>query len=115
MPRGSAVLRQMADMLKVCGDTELVSRSLTRKMCQMATKAQHEKHYRTVPALLRALREESGLSQRGLGEKLHRPQSWVYNCECGNRRVDVGEFAEWASACGVEPVKAFRRFQLERN
>ena len=105
----------MADILKVCGDTELVSSRLTRKMCQMATKAQHEKHYQTVPALLRKLREECELSQRALGDKLKRPQSWIYNCECGNRRVDVGEFAEWATACGVEPEKAFRRFQRERN
>lgn len=100
----------MAELLKVCGDTELVSSRLTRKLCQMATKAQHEKHYQTVPGLLRALREEAGLSQRALGEKLSRPQSWIYNCECGNRRVDVGEFVTWSKACGVDPVRAFKRF-----
>lgn len=75
----------------------------------LATKAQHSTAYRPVPALLRTLREESGLTQRALGELLRRPQSWVYNCECGNRRVDVAEFAAWAHACGLDPVRAFRR------
>lgn len=60
--------------------------------------------------LLRALREEAKLTQRDLGERLEKPQSWVHNCEVGNRRVDVAEFAEWAAACGVEPAAAFARF-----
>jgi len=76
----------------------------------MATKAQHSKSYRPIPALLRKLREEASLTQRALGERLDRPQSWIYNCETGNRRVDVSEFCEWASACDVEPVAALRRF-----
>jgi len=36
-----------------------------------------------------------------MGEKLKKPQSWVYNCETGNRRVDVTEFIAWATACGI--------------
>ena len=76
----------------------------------MATKAQHDEQYQTIPALLRKLREEGELSQRALGDKLERPQSWVYNCECGNRRVDVGEFVSWAKACGSDPVSAFKRY-----
>jgi transcriptional regulator with XRE-family HTH domain len=75
----------------------------------MATKAQHGKAYRRVPALLRALREATGLTQRALGKRLRKPQSWVYNSETGNRRVDVAEFIAWARACKVEPEDAFRR------
>lgn len=75
----------------------------------MATKAQHGGHYAPLPPLLRELREAAGLTQRQLGARLGRPQSWVYNCECGNRRVDVGEFALWAAGCGADPVEAFRR------
>jgi hypothetical protein len=34
----------------------------------------------------------------------------------GNRRVDVTEFAAWASACDNDPVDAFRRYlELERQ
>jgi hypothetical protein len=51
-----------------------------------------------------------GSPQRALGERLDRPQSWVYNCETANRRVDVAEFVAWARACGVRPQAALARF-----
>jgi transcriptional regulator with XRE-family HTH domain len=75
----------------------------------MATKAQHAPGYRHLPPLLRALREEAGLTQRDLAVRLEKPQSWVYNCETANRRVDVTEFVAWAAACGSEPGAAFGR------
>jgi transcriptional regulator with XRE-family HTH domain len=76
----------------------------------MATKSQHAAAYRPLPALLRALREEAGLTQRELGQRMRKPQSWVYNCETANRRVDVAEFVAWARGCGVDPGRAFARF-----
>lgn len=76
----------------------------------MATKSQHNKAYRHVPALLRILRDEAGLTQRELGKRLRKPQSWVYNCETANRRVDVAEFVAWAEACRVEAQEALTRF-----
>ena len=68
--------------------------------------------YKAVPGFLRQLREDAGLTQRQIGTKLKRPQSWVYNCESGNRRVDVAEFCEWCKACGVLPAKAIGRLDL---
>ncbi len=44
-----------------------------------------------------------------LGKRLKKPQSWVYNCETANRRVDVAEFIAWAKACGIDPGEAFSR------
>jgi transcriptional regulator with XRE-family HTH domain len=76
-------------------------------------KAQHEAAYRHVPALLRAMRDEARLTQRELGTKLKKPQSWIYNCETANRRVDVTEFIHWAKACRVDPSKAFARILTE--
>lgn len=76
----------------------------------MATKSQHASGYQPLPAYLRRLREEAGLTQRDLGQRLSKPQSWVYNCETGNRRVDVAEFIDWATACGVDVVTAFSHF-----
>lgn len=76
----------------------------------MATKAQHSRAYRRLPPFLRAVREEAGLTQRALGARLKKPQSWVYNCEAANRRVDVTEFIAWAKACGLEPMAALQRF-----
>jgi transcriptional regulator with XRE-family HTH domain len=76
----------------------------------MGTKAQQTRPYRCLPPFLRALREEADLTQRELGKRLKKPQSWVYNCETANRRVDVTEFIAWASACGVDPRTALTRF-----
>lgn len=79
----------------------------------MATKAQHSRGYRKLPALLRDMREEAALTQRQLGETLGKPQSWIYNCEVQNRRVDLAEFCEWCTACGVDPVAGVRRFLVK--
>jgi transcriptional regulator with XRE-family HTH domain len=76
-------------------------------------KSQHEPAYRSVPLFLRQLRERAGLTQRDLGGLLRRPQSWVYNCETGNRRVDVSEFALWCRACAVSPPDALRELLAE--
>ena len=76
----------------------------------MATKSQHDPRYRLLPGLLKKLREDAALTQRDLGARLKKPQSWIYNCESANRRVDVAEFAAWAQACDIDPVTAFRRF-----
>jgi transcriptional regulator with XRE-family HTH domain len=76
----------------------------------MATKSQHSPAYQRLPSFLRTLREEADLTQRELGERLDKPQSWVHNCETANRRVDVTEFIDWARACGVAPQAAFARF-----
>jgi transcriptional regulator with XRE-family HTH domain len=77
----------------------------------MATKSQHASAYRPLPGFLRSLREAAGLTQRELGKRMKKPQSWIYNCETGNRRVDLVEFIDWARCCGLDPIKAFRQFQ----
>ena len=80
----------------------------------MATKAQHADSYLTLLPLLRALREEAGLTQRELGSRLEKPQSWVYNCESGNRRVDVAEFVAWVRACDGDPLAALGKYLKRR-
>ena len=81
----------------------------------MARKAQHDRRYRHVPGFLRQLREQAGLTQRELGARLKKPQSWVYNCETANRRVDVAEFILWAEACEVDPRQAFGQLCGEKR
>ena len=76
----------------------------------MATKAQQAKEYQRLPGFLRKMREGAGLTQRELGERLKKPQSWIYNCETANRRIDVTEFIAWARACDADPQDAFARF-----
>ena len=69
----------------------------------MLSKAQHARHYRVVPPILRTMREDAGLTQRELGKLLRKPQSWVHNCETANRRVDVTEFIAWCKSCDRDP------------
>ncbi|QEL16709.1 helix-turn-helix domain-containing protein [Limnoglobus roseus] len=76
----------------------------------MATKSQHSRAYRPLPEFLRGVRETAGLTQRELGIRMGKPQSWVYNCETANRRVDVTEFIRWVTACGADPAGAFAQF-----
>jgi transcriptional regulator with XRE-family HTH domain len=70
-------------------------------------KAQQNLNYRILPGFLREIREKAGLTQRQLGQRLKKPQSYVYNCETANRRVDITEFIVWAKACEIDPKKAF--------
>ena len=49
-------------------------------------------------ARLKEIREEAGLTQRELAEKLGREQSFV-----GQRRVDLVELIWICSVCGVDP------------
>jgi len=81
----------------------------------MATKSQHSRQYRALPGYLRQLREKAGLTQRELGKRLKKPQSWVYNCETANRRVDITEFILWSKACDTDPKKAFAGLLKELN
>jgi hypothetical protein len=53
--------------------------------------------------------EEAWLTQRELGDRLGKPQSWVYNCETANRRVDVTEFIAWVRSCEADPLAALAR------
>lgn len=62
--------------------------------------------YRVLPVLLKEMRESSELTQRQLGARLRKPQSWIYNCETANRRVDITEFIGWCRGCGVDPRSA---------
>jgi transcriptional regulator with XRE-family HTH domain len=73
----------------------------------MATKSQHSLKYTVLPPFLREMREKAGLNQRELGNLLNKPQSYIYNCETANRRVDTTEFIAWSKACGVNPKTAF--------
>lgn len=62
--------------------------------------------YRAIPQHLLALREQAGLNQRELAERLNKPQSWVARCETAGRRVDVAEWVEWCFGCRVDPKTA---------
>ena len=76
---------------------------------QSRQSAQQDPGYRQVPGYLRQLREEADLTQRELGKRVGKPQSWVQNCETGSRRIDIREFIAWAQACDISPKVALNR------
>ena len=61
--------------------------------------------YRTenleLAALLRQLREEAGLVQTTLAERLGRNQTYVSNIELAIRRLDVVELRDYCSALDI--------------
>ncbi|MGO8671667.1 MAG: helix-turn-helix domain-containing protein [Capsulimonadaceae bacterium] len=50
-------------------------------------------------------RKQAGLTQAELADRLSRPQSYVSKYERGERRLDVIEFFDVASAIGIDPFE----------
>lgn len=61
----------------------------------------HSAQYGKLMELLRAVREESGFTQRDLAAALGEDQSYVSKCERGIRRLDVVELRNWVCAMGL--------------
>jgi transcriptional regulator with XRE-family HTH domain len=72
-------------------------------------KSVHTAEYAALRAALRNMREEAGLSQRGLAARLDVPHSWVAKVEAGERRIDLVEFGWFAAACGAAPLAVLER------
>jgi transcriptional regulator with XRE-family HTH domain len=64
-----------------------------------------------VRKLLADARHRIGLTQVALAKKLGRPQSFVSKFECGERRLDLIEFIEVASALDVDAAAIVRDLQ----
>jgi transcriptional regulator with XRE-family HTH domain len=60
-------------------------------------------------ALLRKIREEAGLNQTTLAEKLGKPQTFVSKSELGERRIDLLETLDFCEACGVSGGELIER------
>jgi transcriptional regulator with XRE-family HTH domain len=64
--------------------------------------------HRALIDLLVAKREEAGLSQAELAERLGEYQSLVARLESGQRRVDVVEFIQLAQMLQFDPSKVIK-------
>ena len=62
---------------------------------------------------LRDTRQQCGLTQAQLAERLHETQSWVSKCERGEHRLDVIELRKFCVAMEIS-LEEFVR-QLEKN
>lgn len=66
-------------------------------------KTLRSKGHRDLIRVLVTARENAGLTQRQLAERLRRVRSFVGRIEAGERRIDVVEFIEIARVLGVDP------------
>lgn len=62
-------------------------------------------------ALLRAAREQAGLTQYDLAKKLGRSQSFVGKCEMGERRLDFVQLRDFCFALDVPFLEFVQRFE----
>lgn len=62
----------------------------------------HDSRYRWMIARLIQARKEQGLSQEDVASRLGKPQQYVSRYEVGERRLDIVEFLDVASALGVD-------------
>lgn len=65
------------------------------------------RHRRLVELLIQ-YREESGLRQAEVAERLGRHQPFISNIENGQRRIDVVELLDLAEAVGFDPSELIR-------
>jgi len=68
--------------------------------------------YRLFLQQLRASREQAGITQIDLAERLEETQSFISKCERGERRLDIIEVRAFCRAIGV-PLASFVQ-DLER-
>jgi transcriptional regulator with XRE-family HTH domain len=73
----------------------------------------HSTDHQRLVGLLRQIREEAGLRQVDLADRLGRHQSFVSKYETGERRLDLVELRDVARACGVSITELIRRFEAE--
>lgn len=69
--------------------------------------------YAVLVAMIVQKRRAAGLSQQALAERLGWQQSIVAKIETVQRRMDVVEFLQIASALGFDPVRMVRDFRNE--
>ncbi len=61
--------------------------------------------------LLRETRENAGMTQIDLAERLGETQSFVSKCERGERRIDIAELREFCAVMNTTMEKFIRRFE----
>jgi len=74
-------------------------------------KSLYSREYRLFLEMLRAARQEAGLTQGDIAAKLAATQSFVSKCERGERRLDVVELRAWCVALGMSLNEFIARFE----
>ena len=77
-------------------------------------KAKYSPTYVRLRQLLVAARKRAGLHQAQVARRLGRPQSFVSKIESGERRLDVGEFVEFATAVNADAANLLKIAMAKR-
>ena len=70
-------------------------------------KAQAKAQNARMSEQLKLIRTEKRFTMRALADRLGTPHSFIGKTEQQNRRLDVGEFAQYCQALEVDPVAVF--------
>lgn len=87
-------------------ESEAIRRTLSYMTVRTLSKTRLAHEQAIFLALLREVRQEAGLRQRDLAERIGVPQSFVSKCESGERRLDIVELRALCVALGV-PLSDF--------
>lgn len=76
-------------------------------------KSLNTKNHEALLKLLRVVREQAGLRQIDVANRLGRAQSFVSKYESGERRLDLLELEQVCDACEVELINLVERYLSE--
>lgn len=68
----------------------------------------HDSRYRWVVERLVQERKKKGLSQAAVAALLGKPQQYVSRYETGERRLDIFEYLDAATALGIDGIRLVR-------
>lgn len=71
----------------------------------------HNPRYEIFRRLLVSARQNAGLTQVEVADRLRKPQSFVSKLERGERRLDFPEFIQLADALGLDPEGFIRTYR----
>jgi transcriptional regulator with XRE-family HTH domain len=72
----------------------------------------HRREYEIFRILLVEAREDAGLTQAEVAERMSKPQSFVSKYERGERRLDFSEFIELAAILSIDVPKFVEHYYL---
>ena len=66
-------------------------------------------------ALLCQIRQEAGMRQADMAQRLGRSQTYVSQCELGHHRMDLSDIRQFCKVVGIELPDFIERFEVLRK
>jgi transcriptional regulator with XRE-family HTH domain len=64
--------------------------------------------YDRLMVALTKMREDAGLTQQDLADRMKKHRSFIWKTEGRQQRLDLFEFIRWCEGCGADPLDVFR-------